>query len=93
MSASKGGWITVLHSYPSEMAQNFWTAIWAWSACFVVTIAVSLVTRPHDEAQLAGLVYSLTPKIGGDKGPWYGSPVILGAIVLTATVILNIIFR
>jgi SSS family solute:Na+ symporter len=25
----KGGWITVLHAYPSEMAQNFWTAIWA----------------------------------------------------------------
>src|SRR6201996_3578968 len=28
----KGGWITVTHTYPSEMAQNFWTAIWAWSA-------------------------------------------------------------
>src|SRR5438034_8094530 len=27
----KGGWIAVLHNYPSEMAQNFWTAIWAWS--------------------------------------------------------------
>ena len=28
-----------LHAYPSEMAQNFWTAIWAWTTCFVVTIA------------------------------------------------------
>src|SRR5258706_3253889 len=31
----KGGWIAVVHSYPSEMAQNFWTAIWAWTACFL----------------------------------------------------------
>ena len=90
---AKGGWIMVMHSYPSEMAQNFWTAIWAWSACFVVTVAVSLVTKPHDETQLAGLVYSLTPKIGGDKGPWYGNPVILGGIVLAVTVALNLIFR
>ena len=29
------------HTYPSEMAQNFWTAIDAWTVCFVVTIVVS----------------------------------------------------
>src|SRR3954451_5865440 len=34
----KGGWFGVTHTYPSEMAQNFWTAIFAWTACFVVTI-------------------------------------------------------
>jgi SSS family solute:Na+ symporter len=26
-----GGWIAVLHNYPSDMAQNFWTAIFAFS--------------------------------------------------------------
>jgi Na+/proline symporter len=25
-----GGWIAVVHHYPSDMAQNFWTAIWAF---------------------------------------------------------------
>ena len=45
----KGGWLGMLFEYPSEMAQNFWTAIYAWTTCFVVTIAVSLMTRPHDE--------------------------------------------
>ena len=89
----KGGWIAVTHVYPSEMAQNFWTAIWAWSACFIVTIAVSLVTRPQNEESLAGLVYSLTPKVIGERGPWLTSPVGLGVIMLTAVVILNIIFR
>ena len=29
------------HHYPSEMAQNFWTAIWAFSACFIATVGVS----------------------------------------------------
>ncbi len=33
-------------TYPSEMAQNFWTAIVAWTACFVATIVISL----HDAA-------------------------------------------
>ena len=47
----KGGWLGVLHALPSEMAQNFWTAIDAWSVCLVVTIAVSLMTRPRDDAR------------------------------------------
>jgi len=34
------------HEYLSQqMAQNFWTAIFAWTTCFVLTIIVSLVTR------------------------------------------------
>ena len=89
----KGGWMAVIHTYPSEMAQNFWTAIWAWSACFVVTVAVSLVTRPRPEEGLAGLTYALTPKIGRETGPWYTQPVVLGVIVLVAVIGLNIIFR
>ena len=89
----KGGWIAVTHSYPSEMAQNFWTAIWAWSACFTVTIAVSLATRPKPEESLAGLVYSLTPKIAGERGPWYMSPVALGVIMLAGVIALDVIFR
>ncbi|MFL5298414.1 MAG: sodium:solute symporter family protein [Phenylobacterium sp.] len=89
----KGGWMAVTHSYPSEMAQNFWTAIWAWSTCFVVTIAASLVTRPRPEPELAGLVYSLTPRIDAERGAWYTRPVVLGAIILAVTVLLNLIFR
>src|SRR5471032_2094997 len=37
----KGGWLAVLHRYPSEMAQNFWTAIYAFSVCFAATSASS----------------------------------------------------
>jgi SSS family solute:Na+ symporter len=45
MSLIKGGWLGhVVHTYPSEMAQNFWTAIWAFCTCFVATILISLAT-------------------------------------------------
>jgi SSS family solute:Na+ symporter len=55
----KGAWLgSVLHHYPSEMAQNFWTAIWAFSTCVAVTVLVSLVSRPRPEVELRGLIYS-----------------------------------
>jgi solute:Na+ symporter, SSS family len=89
----KGGFIgTVLHTYPSEMAQNFWTAIFAWTTCFVVTILVSMVTAPRPEAELRGLVYSLTPRPRDEGVPLYRQPGPLAVVVLLATIVLNIIF-
>ncbi len=90
----KGGWMgPILHGYPSEMAQNFWTAIFAWTVCFLVTILVSLVTRRQkSDEDLKGLVYSLTPRIKDHDVPWHKQPATLGIIVLAAAVVLNIIF-
>jgi SSS family solute:Na+ symporter len=87
----KGGWLSVLHSYPSEMAQNFWTAIDAFTVCFVVTIVVSLMTKPRAERELIGLVYSLTERPRDQQLPWYNRPAILGIVVLVATGLLNVI--
>jgi len=91
----KGGFVgAVLHTYPSEMAQNFWTAIWAWTTCFAATIVISLVTRrSKSNDDLKGLVYSLTPRLKDHEGmPWYKQPATLGAIVLGAAVVLNVVF-
>ena len=90
----KGGWLgQVLHHYPSEMAQNFWTAIFAWTACFLITIVASLATRQNRaDSELAGLVYPLTPKPKEDDLPAYQRPVVLGTLVLALTLVLNIIF-
>jgi SSS family solute:Na+ symporter len=89
----KGGWLGAMHIYPSEMAQNFWTAIWAWSACFVVTILVSMVTKPREEKELVGLVYSMTEKPSEEHLPWWQRPAALGIAVLLLCAALNIIFR
>ncbi|MBI5008236.1 MAG: sodium:solute symporter family protein [Bacteroidia bacterium] len=46
----KGGWIATLHTYPVEMAQNFWTAIIAFS---ISTLLVySLTPREADDSHL-----------------------------------------
>jgi SSS family solute:Na+ symporter len=88
----KGGWFGAMHIYPSELAQAFWTAIFAWTACFVVTILVSLATRARDEKELVGLVYSLTERPKEDRLPWHQRPAVLAVIVLLAAIVLNIIF-
>ncbi len=90
----KGGWLgPLLHSYPSEMAQNFWTAIFAWTTCFLATILISLVTRPRAEKDLVGLVYSLTPRQREQDVAWYLRPAALGVGVLILAAALNFIFR
>jgi SSS family solute:Na+ symporter len=89
----KGGWLgAVVHYYPSQMAQNFWTAIWAWSACFLITIFVSLLTRAREEKELTGLVYSLTERIKDKHLPWSKRPATLGVAVLLLAAILNWVF-
>jgi SSS family solute:Na+ symporter len=89
----KGGFLgSVLHTYPSEMAQNFWTAIFAWTTCFVVTLLVSLVTTARPEEELKGLVYSLTPRPKEEGVPLHRQPGPLAIVVLAATLVLNVIF-
>ena len=88
----KGGWITTVHTYPSEMAQNFWTAIFAFTACFLITIVISMATKPREDEELVGLVYSLTERPKTENVPWYMKPAVLAIIVLAATALLNIIF-
>jgi SSS family solute:Na+ symporter len=90
----KGGWLgTALHTYHSEMAQNFWTAIWAWSVCFVATAVISLLTPQRKSLEeLRGLVYSLTAKEKHPELAWYQQPLTFGVIVLAACVLLNILF-
>jgi SSS family solute:Na+ symporter len=88
----KGGWIAVTRMYPSEMAQNFWTATDAWTVCFLATVAVSLMTRARADSELRGLVYSLTPRSRDEGTPLWQRPALLGAVVLIVTLALNIVF-
>ncbi len=77
---------------------SFVAAGTAFAVDIVVSVAVSLATAPKPEAQLVGLVYSLTPKESlkhdetGDDAGWYRKPGLLAGIVLILTIVLNIIF-
>src|ERR1700677_4443371 len=87
-----GGWITVVHTYPSQMALDYWQAIFAFSINFVLAAAISLVTKPRPEKELVGLVYSLTPKPVEHHLDWYQKPTTLALVVLAILVVLNLIF-
>ncbi|MDB6016323.1 MAG: Sodium/glucose cotransporter [Pedosphaera sp.] len=89
----KGGYLHVVQIFPSEMAQNFWLAAFAFTVCFTLTLVISLVTkRTKSDEELKGLVYSLTPRIKADNLPFFLRPGFLGVILLICCVILNIIF-
>ena len=91
----KGGWLAAppMHAYSSEMAQNFWTAIWAFCVCFAATVAISLVTRrTKTDEDLRGLVYALTPRPKEEHLPWWKTPEGMGALVMVMAIALNIIF-
>ena len=89
----KGGYLGVKIEFPSEMAQNFWLATFAFGVCFVLTLVISLMTaRTKSDAELKGLVYSLTPKIVDTNAPVWQRPAIVGTALLICCVILNLIF-
>jgi solute:Na+ symporter, SSS family len=87
-----GGWLHVIHTYPSDMAQNFYGAIWAFSVNFVVTVIVSRFSAPKPEAELVGLVHSLTPKPETSHLVWWKRPEALAVAILLGAIALNIFF-
>ncbi|WP_328603915.1 sodium:solute symporter family protein [Amycolatopsis sp. NBC_00345] len=64
----------------------------------LVSVGVSMVTRPKPDSELVGLVYSLTPRGSlkhddtGENSGWYRKPGLLAGIVLVVTIVLNVIF-
>ncbi len=74
------------------MAENLYRALWSWIICVVVTIAVSLVTKPVPLAELANLVYGVTPiPDDGSKG-LFQKPLFWAVVVIVVFFILNLIF-
>jgi len=89
----KGGYLHVLKVYPSDMALNFYLAAYAFAVCFILTAVISLATsRTKSDAELKGLVYSLTPRLKDEEKSWYLKPAVLGVILLFCCVVLNVIF-
>ena len=77
---------------------SFAAASVAFVVDIVVSILVTLVTKPKPESELHGLVYSLTPKAdrtdpNESSLPWYQQAPKLAIIGVVLLVILNLIFR
>ena len=74
------------------MAENLYRALWSWIICVVVTVVVSLMTKPVPAEQLSGLVYGVTPiPDDGSKTIWE-KPIFWAIVVIVVFFILNLIF-
>ncbi|RED23651.1 SSS family solute:Na+ symporter [Flavobacterium cutihirudinis] len=92
VAEGKGGWIANIHEFYSGTSQAFNIAWISFLVCVVVTIVISLITKPKPEEELVGLVYSLTPKQTDSNKIWYKNPLWMGVAVLIVTIVFNIIF-
>jgi SSS family solute:Na+ symporter len=81
-----------LSPYARDMAENMYRALWSCLTCAIVTVLVSLLTKPKPEAELRGLVYGATDipaetYVSTFHRPWFWA-VVVGVIFVA----LNIIF-
>jgi SSS family solute:Na+ symporter len=74
------------------MAVNMYSGWWSLVVCVLVTVIVSLFTRPKPDHELTNLVMGLTPL--PDPGPcaWYESPKLWAAVIIAALAAVNVIF-
>jgi len=82
----QGGWIAAVHHYPSIMAQNLWTAIFAFSAALMVTVVASLCTTPLPMPEFHG------PSLVRKPGMWWKRPEAMATAILIAAIALGIFF-
>jgi SSS family solute:Na+ symporter len=93
VSEGKGGWLgVVVHEFGSGLSHAFNLAWISFTANIVITILVSLLTKPAPEASLKGLVYGLTPIQITTEKAWYLRPIPLAVAVTAVCVLLNLIF-
>jgi len=74
-----------------DMSENVFRAAWSLAACMVVTVAVSLVTRPRPAADLEGLVYGLTEIPSQEHFPIFRRPIFWAGAVAVLFVIVNLV--
>jgi SSS family solute:Na+ symporter len=74
------------------MAENMYRGLWSWIVCVIVTVLVSMLTRPLPEKQLVGLVYGCTDVPSEGNLPLHQRPAFWAAVVLVIFVVLNILF-
>ncbi len=81
-----------LSSSAKDMAENMFRALWSGLICALVTVVVSLLTKPKPESELVGLVYGCTEIPSEGNLPVYQRPIFWAGVVAAAFVVVQIIF-
>ena len=75
------------------MAETLYRMLWSWLVCVIVTVSVSLVTKPRPEAELAGLVYGCTVMPDSTSYPLVQQPIFWAAAAFLVFLWLQWLFR
>jgi SSS family solute:Na+ symporter len=81
-----------LSSSAKDMAENMYRALWSWIVCMIVTVVVSMATRPRPESELVGLVYGCTDLPSEGHLPLYQRPIFWAGVIAVVFVALQIVF-
>jgi len=84
--------IIALSPQAKPMAENMYRALWSWIICVVVTIVVSLLTKPKTDEELTGLVYGATDIPSEGDLLWFHKPIFWAGLVAIALIVCNVIF-
>jgi SSS family solute:Na+ symporter len=78
--------------HAKALAQDMYQALWSFLVCVIVTVVVSLATKPKTDTELNGLVYGLTevPSVG--NVPIYQQPHFWAGVVMVIFFVLNVYF-
>jgi len=91
---SRVRWVSLFALSPDAkgLAQDMYQSLWSCVTCVVVTVLVTMVTKPRPDAELKGLVYSLTEVAHEEKVSLLHRPVFWGGVAIALLVVLQIIF-
>ena len=81
-----------LSPHAKDMAENMFRALWSWLLCLVVTVVVSLLTKPKPESELTNLVFGCTVLPSEGHLPVWQRPIFWAGAVAVVFIALNIIF-
>ena len=85
--------ILALSPDAQPMAETLYRMLWSWLVCVVVTVGLSLVTRPMPAAALSGLVYGCTAMPEQETYPLVQRPVFWAGAALFVFLWLQWMFR
>jgi SSS family solute:Na+ symporter len=80
-----------LSPHAKAMAEDMYRALWSWIICVLVTVIVTMLTRPKPESELVGLVYGATELPSEAHLPLYKRPIFLAGVVAVVFVFVNIL--
>jgi len=81
-----------LSAHARDMAENMYRALWSWVVCVLVTIAVSMLTKPKPDSELKGLVYGVTDIPSESYVTVFHRPWFWASVVAVLFLVVDVVF-